>query len=224
MKDSFSVLKGGALRRVSQAQKRREELLKMWEIDTEEYAVATGVPLEDVRDRVMPFEGWLVEQGFAIQAQLREHVFTGPPPEPEWSRLEREHETWLRGQGKDPASMSIRERVEMSRKWLAEIKGFSPAEVEERLSFWWGPALHPASKKAQFLTDMKTNVDDQVTDMIGLALGYVKMTEGAWQTYLNMKKPGALPEVLSAQVDMVRRDVNDTIGTLQSILSRLLLY
>jgi len=45
------------------------ELLKMWEIDTEEYAVATGIPLEDVRDSVMPFEGWLKEQGFTIRAQ-----------------------------------------------------------------------------------------------------------------------------------------------------------
>ena len=80
------------------------------------------------------------------------------------------------------------------------------------------------SKEAQFLTDRKTNVDDQVTGMIVLALGSVETVHGAWETYLDMKKPGALPDVLGAQVNMVRRDVNDTIGTLQSILSRLLLY
>jgi len=45
----------------------------------------------------------------------------------------------------------------------------------------------------------------------------------AWDTYLRMKKPGALPDVLEAQVNIVRRDIDDTIGTLQSILSRLLL-
>lgn len=80
------------------------------------------------------------------------------------------------------------------------------------------------SKKAQFLTDIKTNVDDQVTGMIVLALDGVKRVGGAWDTYLRVKKPGATADILEAQVNMVRRDINDTIGTLQSILSRLLLY
>jgi len=220
------------------------------------------------------------------------------PTEAEWSALEREHEAWLREQGKNPASMSIQERIEQSKKWLAEVKGFPADKVEEIASHWWGPAifgkkiesqgqlslddlvgimegtrairarvlrfdsgrakvtlrlffgsfgvirdvdldLAPAatawllaegvpdsygSKEAQFLTERKTNVDDQVTGMIVLALGSVKIVRGAWETYLDMKKPGALPDVLEAQVNMVRRDINDTMGTLQSILSRLLLY
>ena len=44
------------------------------------------------------------------------------------------------------------------------------------------------SKEAQFLTDRKTNVDDQVTGMIVLALDGVKRVGGAWDTYLNYEE------------------------------------
>lgn len=160
MKDSFSVLKGGALRRQSQvtestihpAQLREQplttELIEIWEAETEKYAEETGIGLEDVRERVMPFWKWMLEQGYSA------------------------HEETI----------------------------------------------------AQLLTDRKTDVDDQVTGMIVLARHGLDRASAAWDTYLGLKKPGAYADVLSAQVNQFEKDVKDTAGTLQSILSRLLLY
>ena len=67
------------------------------------------------------------------------------------------------------------------------------------------------------------NVNDQVTGMIVLTLDGVKTIGAAWDTCLKLK-PGAGPDILEALANMVRRDIDDTIGILQSIQTRLLLY
>jgi len=80
------------------------------------------------------------------------------------------------------------------------------------------------SKEAQFLTDRKTNMDDQVTGMMVLALDGMKTIGAAWDTYLKLKGQGVSWDDLGAQVKMVRKDTNDAIGLLQSVLSRLFFY
>jgi len=201
------------------------ELMKMWEIDTEEYAVATGIPLEDVRDRVMTFEGWLVEQGFTIQAQASTLEGLQQAIEKEWG--------W-RGKYIAPSGLPGNQ----TRVWVIDldltadiIRRIERGDIELGRHTVKGLQYGAADIRNKVKVETKgvdvqaqTNVDDQVTGMIVLALEGVKRIGGAWDTYLNMKKPGALPDVLEAQVNMVRRDINDTIGTLQGVLARLLLY
>ena len=206
MKGTLSVLKGGALRRKSQVAEPtmfpEMELMKMWEIDTEEYAVATGIPLEDVRDRVMPFNQWLTEQGFTIQGQ--EGVALTPERIIQYQEAIVKGEETLRTGMRDGVILGPNER----------------ADLEDSLVFWRRRLEESGvvpGKKAQ-------SVDDQVTGMIVMALDGVKRIGAAWDTYLKLKGQGVSWDDLGAQVKMVRKDTNDAIGLLQSVLSRLFMY